>query len=89
MSRIAYCKDGVTLKHSPSCRMAFGRLDPQNCARCEEREQERKQGIEARTNAAVEAKQRNAYYQSMRDAEIRNHDCKAERCGIVCTRFDW
>lgn len=88
MAREAYRGDGQ-LKHSLECRMAFGRLDPERCARCEERQAERDQGIEARTHAGIEARRRNADEDARRSREIQRHDCKKERCGIVCTAFDW
>jgi hypothetical protein len=80
-SRIARRKDGA-LKHVAHCAMAFGRYDAEHCARCGELAQ----GAESRSNPGYG---RRARVDAQRRAEIARHDCRAMRCGPVCTAFDW
>lgn len=84
MTRHAYRRDGQ-LKHSVDCSMAFGKLDPEHCARCEQRQAEKAQGIPARRDYGKAARELDA----QRLTEVRRHDCKASGCSIVCTAFDW
>jgi hypothetical protein len=89
--RFAYRRDGQ-LKHSDRCRMAFGRLDPENCARCAERAAEREQGVAAREHAGFEQMRRRETADMRRSEEIRHHfrhEHSREKCGPVCTFGDW
>ena len=66
--------------HAATCRRAFGRLDAE-CPRCQE--------LQAGAPARSWRGSRRAEQQLQRIAEIRAHDCRASKCGPVCTAFDW
>ncbi len=72
-------KKSNTTKHSDTCNMAFGRKDA-TCPRCIE--------LIAGANPVQWAPSR-AQIDAQRCAEIRRHDCRANRCGVVCTFGDW
>ena len=64
--------------------LPFGRKDPEHCARC----YEMVNGAPAREDHV--ARRRNpAAEDAARAAEIREHDCTASRCGLVCTFGQW
>jgi hypothetical protein len=90
--RVAYRKDGQ-LKHSPACAMAFGRLDPENCARCEQRATERAEGVPARTHDGFERMRQAERDDARRAEEIRAHFASDKHrsggCGVCCTFGDW
>jgi hypothetical protein len=90
--RVAYRKDGQ-LKHSALCRMAFGRLDPENCARCDQRATERAEGVPARIHEGFEALRRREANDARQLEEIRAHFASAKHrtggCGVCCTFGDW
>jgi hypothetical protein len=68
-------------KHSPDCRMAFGRKDP-SCARC----QELLAGAPARAGWGDLRK----HHEAQRIKAIREHDFAAcMRRSVVCTCFDY
>jgi hypothetical protein len=67
-------------KHATDCRRVFNRLDP-GCDRCVELAS----GAEPRKWSGTSRREQDA----RRIAEIRAHDCRASRCGPVCTAFDW
>jgi hypothetical protein len=81
-SRVARRKDGA-LKHVAHCRMAFGRYDAEHCARCGELAQ----GATARADHGDRG--RRARLDAQRREEIARHDCRAMRCGPVCTAHEW
>jgi hypothetical protein len=56
--------------------VVFGRK-VDGCPRCEE------------LKAGAEPIRWNVRSEASRMAEIRAHNCKASRCGPVCTAFDW
>jgi|GEM_PF-1888117 len=68
------------LKHSPDCRMAFGKKDP-TCPRCQE--------------LLNGASPRGSYHSHRAQQEadrlrwLREHNCKTSGCGPVCTYGDW
>lgn len=69
-------------KHNHLCTMAFGRKsDAGVCPRCDE----------LRAGAPVRASWHKGHFEqkAQERAAIRNHDCKASRCAIVCTFGDW
>lgn len=88
-SRVAYRKDGQ-LKHSSSCRMAFGRLDPENCARCAT---ERAEGVPARIHEGFAALRRREANDARQLEGIRAHFATEKHrtggCGVCCTYGDW
>jgi hypothetical protein len=71
-------------KHGDGCRMAFGRLSAAGeCARCDELAS----GAPARSWSAP-ARYRGQTEKARIEA-IRAHNCKAARCGTICTYGDW
>lgn len=67
-------------KHSPECRMAFGRKDP-SCPRCQEL---------LRGEPPVEWRDtQRTRMERQSIAAIKAHDCKQANCGPVCTFGDW
>ena len=70
----------VKTKHKIDCKMAFGKKD-ETCPRCRE----------LLNGAAPRKSWHAAVLQKETDFKLRlkNHDCKASNCGIVCTAFDW
>jgi len=67
----------MTTKHNHP--MVFGRREA-GCPRCEE------------MNKGAPAVRWNMKGYNPREdvmAQIRAHDCKAAKCGLVCTAFDW
>ena len=67
-------------KHKDGCARVFKRYDL-TCPRC----CELAEGFSARQGWG--AMRRKA--EEERTRAIRAHDCKASRCGPVCTAFDW
>ena len=63
---------------------AFGRRAP-GCARCDEL----KAGAPARVGWQADYYANKARQDAALSLAIRNHDCQASRCGIVCTAFQW
>jgi hypothetical protein len=82
--RVARRKDGA-LKHTAACRMAFGRYDVAACARCEELAA----GAPARADQSHGVRGRRARIDAELREEVRRHDCRVRRCGLVCTAFEW
>lgn len=70
----------ATTKHSHGAN--FGK-HVDDCPRCAE--------IKSGTGTPVVKWNMSAAKRSdaQRSLEIRNHDCKASRCGVVCTAFEW
>jgi hypothetical protein len=66
--------------HAADCRRVFSRYDA-TCPRC----QELAAGASARKGWGDHQRTLDA----QRRIDLRNHDCKASRCGVVCTAFDW
>ena len=60
--------------------MVFGRRH-EGCPRCQELNAGAKPIVWASTQRKID--------DAARLAAIRAHDCKASRCGVVCTAFDW
>jgi len=71
-------------KHIDTCRMAFGRKDP-NCTRCQE----------LIKGASPRAGWQKSYYERKRqeeesfERELKSHNCETSNCGTVCTAFQW
>lgn len=70
-------------KHTPDCKMSFGRLDP-TCARCIELA-----SGAPRRDAGWSTYKRRQQQEAQRTRDIREHDCKRSGCGPVCTAFEW
>lgn len=68
--------------HNSTCKMAFGRPSKHSeCPRCEEL----KTGAAPRQGWGASRK----VMERMQSQAIRSHNCKASRCGIVCTANEW
>ncbi len=74
----------------------FGRLKPAECARCAEREEERRLGIPAReAPPAVQASQRRRQLEEETIRDMRAHNCATAGCfrdshgKFMCTAFQW
>ena len=72
----------MTTKHTCNAGRppVFGRKTA-GCPRCDE--------LVAGAPAVVWSSTRRAQQDAARIRAIRAHDCKASRCGPVCTAFEW
>lgn len=68
----------TTTKHTHPT--IFGRREA-GCPRCSE--------LDAGAAPIVWRRSQRSQNEAARLADIRAHDCKASRCGVVCTAFGW
>lgn len=71
-------------QHKDDCNMAFGRKDV-SCPRCQEllNGAQPRQGWQGSYFARKKKEEENY------DKRLKNHNCKKDNCGPICTAFDW